>query len=256
MQFALLTILLASCMGSPPATPTPPFSAPFYIPTRDPNGVPATPVEPVTETSTPIPTSTPFPTLVPTDVVVPTVSTPDPSIPIAARPSYILYATLDYDGHHISVDQAVTYPNQTGVPLNELMLAVEPMLYANAFLLSSISVGGIQSTNYSLVTHRLSVPLATPLPPGGQVTLVLEYELNIPVKQKANTFGWLSYQSNLTDWYPFIVPYDPSAGWLLHNFMPFGEHLVYDSSDFDLNIRFADTSSPPIVAAPTALSQA
>jgi hypothetical protein len=153
------------------------------------------------------------------------------------------------------VDQSITYPNQTGIPLNEIVLAVEPMLYANAFFLSTLSVDGAPSANYTLESQRLTVPLSTPLPPGGQLTLVLEYTLNIPVKLKANTFGWLSYQTNLTDWYPFVVPYDPSAGWLLHDFMPYGEHLVYDSADFDVYLRFTDPATQPIIAAP-ALSEA
>ena len=32
--------------------------------------------------------------------------------------------------------------------------------------------------------------------------------------------------------------------------MPYGEHLVYDSADFEVNLRFADPASTPIVAAP------
>ncbi|OQY85665.1 MAG: hypothetical protein B6D40_02890, partial [Anaerolineae bacterium UTCFX3] len=32
--------------------------------------------------------------------------------------------------------------------------------------------------------------------------------------------------------------------------MPWGEHLVYDSADFEVNIRFTDAASAPVVAAP------
>ncbi len=250
LQYAVTGILLVSCAGTPAITPTPPFRAPFYIGSLMPSAEPSATLEPATETSSPEPTFTSSPTLAPADTAVPSGSTPQVPAPAVARPSYILYATVDYDDHHVAVDQAITYPNQTGAPLSELVLAVEPMLYASAFQLISISVNGIQSSDYSLVSHRLGVPLSAPLPPGGQVTLVLEYELNIPVKQKGNTFGWLSYQTNLTDWFPFVVPYDPNAGWLLHDFMPYGEHLVYDAADFELNLRFADSLSAPMVAAP------
>ena len=244
-------LLLSACnLTSSPATPTAPYGAPFIIVTRDSNAASQTPFEPAASTPTLIPTETPVPTLTATlDPNAPPTVTPPPVI-LLARPAYTLYATIDHDNHHVAVDQAITYPNQTGIPLNELVLAVEPMLYGNAFYLSAISVNGAPITNYSLVTHRLTVPLSTPLPSGGQVNLVLEYDLNIPVKQKANTFGWLTYQTNLTDWYPFVVPYDPVNGWLLHDFMPYGEHLVYDSSDIEVNLRFADPASAPIVAAP------
>ncbi len=40
---------------------------------------------------------------------------------------------------------------------------------------------------------------------------------------------------NLTDWYPFIVPY--IDGWVLHDNWAFGEYLVYDASDFDVYIK-------------------
>jgi len=35
--------------------------------------------------------------------------------------------------------------------------------------------------------------------------------------------------------YPFIVPY--SGGWVLHDPGAFGEHLVYDSADYDVNVK-------------------
>jgi hypothetical protein len=250
--FLLSSFILSACGPSPaPATPTPPFSAPFTIVTRDPNAAFPTPFGPVTATSTLVPTVTSTLTL--TATLAPDTATPLTPLtptPILARPLYTIYATVDYDSHHVAVDQAITYPNLTGITLNEIVLAVEPMLYGNAFYLSDISVNGAPVTNYALESQRLTVPLSQPLPHGGQVTLVMEYDLNIPVKLKANTFGWLSYQTNLTDWYPFVVPYDPSAGWLLHDFMPYGEHLVYDAADFDVNLRFVDPSSAPMIASP------
>jgi hypothetical protein len=253
-QYATLIFLLSSFIFSScnltytPPTPTAPFSGPFILVTRDPNAATQTPLEPATSTPTLVPTETV--TLPPTaTLTLPPPVTPVP-VTLTTRPTYLIYTTVDYDGHHVAVDEAIAYPNLTGIPLNELVLAVEPMLYANAFSLSGISVNGAPITNYSLVTHRLTVPLPTPLPPNGQVNLVIQYELNIPIKQKGNTFGWLSYQTNLTEWYPFVVPYDPVNGWTLHDFMPWGEHLTYDSADFEINLRFADPSSAPIVAAP------
>lgn len=249
LRFLLLALIFLTACGSDPAPPSPtaPFSAPFYIATTDPNLLP-TPFGPVTPTSTatPLPTSSPTLTL----TVVPAPITLTPSEPILVRPLYILYATIDYDSHHLAVDQSITYPNLTGVALHELVLAVEPMLYNNAFYLSALSVNGALSTDYALVSQRLTIPLSPPLPPGGQVTLVMEYDINMPVKQRTNTFGWLSYQTNLTDWFPFIVPYDSSTGWVLHDFMPYGEHLTYETVDFELNLRFTDPSTPPLIAAP------
>jgi hypothetical protein len=41
-------------------------------------------------------------------------------------------------------------------------------------------------------------------------------------------YGYTEKQTNLVDWYPFIVPYQAGDGWLLYNPWYYGEHLVYD----------------------------
>ena len=253
--FYLLTcLLLTSCLTIPPspATPTAPYSLPFILTTPDSNPLP-TPTEAGTSTPTLTPLPTDTATVPPTDLA-PDTSTPDTSLPpqptTLTRPSYTVYATIDYDNHTVEVDEAIIYPNLTGTTLNEIVIAVEPMLYNDAFHLGGISVNGASISNYSLDTHRLTIPMSPPLTANTQVSLVIEYSLNIPVKQKANTFGWLDYQTSLTEWIPFVVPYDPSDGWLLYDFMPWGEHLVYDSADFEVNLRFTDPSSAPVVAAP------
>ncbi|MEW5939434.1 MAG: M1 family aminopeptidase [Chloroflexota bacterium] len=251
-QIALLATVffLASCGPDPaPATITPTslFSLPFVLSTLDPNSPP-----PTTEAASPTPTLFPTETsaALPPDTSTPITSSPVPLPPTSlARPVYTVYATIDFDNHTVDVDESIVYPNLTGATRSELVIAVEPMLYGNAFHLVSLSVNGLPITNYSLDSHRLAVPIP-PLPPNTQVALVIEYELNVPVKQQANTFGWLDYQTNLTEWIPFVVPYDPNSGWILHDFLPWGEHLVYDSADFEVNIRFADPSSVPVVAAP------
>ena len=75
-------------------------------------------------------------------------------------------------------------------------------------------------------------------------TLGINFKLNIPAKSSTGIFGYDFNQINLVDWYPFVVPY--INGWVLHDPMPFGEHLVYDASDIELNLK---TGSDVIVAA-------
>ena len=263
ISYLLTCIFLASCVTSPSSltTPTSPYSLPFVLTTLDPNSLP-TPTEADTSTPTLIPLPTDTATALPPDSIpFGDTATPDLSLPptqpppptTLTRPSYTVYATIDYDNHTVEVDESIVYPNLTGATLSEVVIAAEPMLYSNAFSLSSISVNGSPTTNYTLDTHRLTVPISL-LPSGSQVSLVIEYNLNIPVKQKANTFGWLDYQTNLTEWIPFVVPYNSTDGWILHDYLPWGEHLVYDSADFEVNIRFSDSQSiaesVPVVAAP------
>jgi len=62
-------------------------------------------------------------------------------------------------------------------------------------------------------------------------------------------YGYTDVQANLVDWFPFIVPYQPGTGWILHDVYPWGENLVYDASDFEVNLRFVDPYNRPVVAA-------
>ena len=57
-----------------------------------------------------------------------------------------------------------------------------------------------------------------------------------------------SRQANFVDWYPFVVPYVPGQGWVLHNPWYYGEHLLYDLADFDVTVTFTDGAQPKIAA--------
>lgn len=244
----LLTILLLSC-ASPTPTSTPLPFARFVLPTRDPNAATPTPFQPSGQVNTPVPTFTPSPipsaTFTPTATVTsppasPTVASdsptsPPPTAPTSSRPNYILYATLDFSNRTVAVDQTIRYPNRTGSTLNELVFSVQPNLYTNAFALNSISQDGSALTSYTLSGQRLTVNLNQPLASGAATTISLNFNLNIPAKNANDVFGYDFNQINLTDWYPFIVPY--RGGWILHDPMPWGEHLVYDSCDVELNIK-------------------
>ena len=62
-------------------------------------------------------------------------------------------------------------------------------------------------------------------------------------------FGYTARQTNLVDWYPFVAPYLPGEGWQAHQAYYFGEHLVYEKSDFQVNIQISDDRPELIIAA-------
>jgi len=243
--YFLLFALLSSC-ASP--TPTQRVFPQFILVTQDPNASPtSTPFQPsgaVTEvpTLTPIPpteTFTPIPpTLTPVSA---TFTAPPPGT--TPRANYIFYATLDFNAHTLGVDETIRYYNNAGVALSDLVLSVQPNLYSNAFALNSISQDGTALTAFSLDGQRLTLSLPQPLQSGSATTLTLNFNLTLPAKTADGLFGYDFNQVNLVDWYPFVVPY--INGWVLHDPSYFGEHLVYDSSDFELNIK---TASDVVVA--------
>lgn len=190
---ALCIFLLCSC-SSHAATP-PPVPTETTAPT-----VPALPSE------TPLPTDTPTPAPTPT--------------PDLARAKYVMDLRLDYTTSIGSVTQTITYPNWTGETLNDLVLAVQPNFWQGGFTIKSLSIDNQSVSNYTLDGQKLTVPLPQPLPSSGTLTLAMEYRLVLPKMQaytnpdevRPQIYGYSDRQTNLVDWYPFIVPYKSGEG--------------------------------------------
>ena len=242
-----VSLLLSSCASPATPSPTPLPFAEFVIP-KGQKSASATPFQPAVPTNTPSPTFTPSisPTL--TNVPATATLTPPPSTaavntvpptaspPItSSRPNYILNATLDFKNKSIAVDETIRYYNTSGGALSDLVLSVQPNIYTGAFTLNSIAQDGVVLSGYTFSGQRLSVTLNQPIANGAATTITLNFSLKIPQKGSGDVFGYDFNQINLVDWYPFIVPY--KGGWVLHDPMPWGEHLVYDSSDIELNIK-------------------
>jgi hypothetical protein len=202
-----------------------------------------------TSTATTIPTvtATPFPTATP---ILPTAT----SVPAPERAKYILDTTLDYDAHTVAVDEIIFYPNHTGDQLNTLVMAIEPNLWQGGFTLSSISIDGTPTTTYSIDGQRLDIALADFFQPEQMMTIKIQYSLSLPVIEETDPnvtrpriYGYTKRQTNLTNWYPFIVPYI-NGGWVLHEPWYYGEHLVYEAADYEVDLKFTDPATAPIVA--------
>jgi hypothetical protein len=166
---------------------------------------------------------------------------------------------FNYSARVATVNQMITYTNGTGETLNNVVLAVEPNLWSGGFSLKSLAINDQPVTNYTLetMTQRLEVPLPQPLPPSSTLTIKMTYGLILPQMQayinatndiRPQIYGYTDKQVNFVDWYPFVVPYVPGQGWILHNPWFYGEHLVYDLADFDVTVTFIDGTNPQIAA--------
>ncbi len=203
----------------------------------------------VTPTSSLIPSATVTP--LPTATLTPT-ATP---IPAMERAKYTLNTTIDYDAHIVTVDETILYPNHTGNQLNTLTLAVVPNLWDGSFKLNSISINGAPTTTYSLAGQRLDIALSSFTKSEGLLTINIQYTLALPFAEQEDPsvsrpriYGYTRRQLNLTNWYPFVVPYI-NGEWILHEPWFYGEHLVYDAADYEVNLKFTDPTIAPIVAA-------
>ncbi len=207
----------------------------------------------------PAPTETPSATAVPSATIPPLPT--ETSIPTATatpameRAKYTLNTTIDYDAHTVSVDETILYPNHTGNQLNTLVLAIVPNLWQDSFSLTSISVDGTPTTTYSFEGQRLDIALSSFTKPEDILTINIQYSLSLPFAEQEDPgisrpriYGYTSRQLNLTNWYPFVVPYI-DGDWVLHEPWYYGEHLVYDAADYEVNLKFIESAITPIVAA-------
>jgi hypothetical protein len=215
---------------------------------------------PAVFTATPPPPATGTPNA-PTDVSLST-ETPTlaPTLPPAlGRSQYTLDLQLNFSAKAATVNEIILYPNWTGETLTNLVLAVEPNLWSGGFSLKSIAIDEQPVTNYTLenLNQRLEVPLPQPLPPGGTSTIEITYSLILPAMQayinasndvRPQIYGYSEKQVNFVDWYPFVVPYLPGQGWVLHNPWFYGEHLMYDLADFDVRVTFTDGANPKVAS--------
>jgi hypothetical protein len=209
----------------------------------------------------PVPTVTPTASLIPTATItpVPTVTlTPVPTatlVPAPERAKYTLNTTMDYDAHTVTVDETILYPNHTGNQLNTLVIAIVPNLWAGSFNLTSVSVNGTPTTTYSINGQRLDLALSSFTKPEEVLNINIQYTLSLPFAEQEDPgvsrpriYGYTKRQLNLTNWYPFVVPYI-NGEWVLHEPWYYGEHLVYDAADYEVNLKFANPAAAPIVAA-------
>jgi hypothetical protein len=248
LPLCILGILILSSCTLPSAAPSSSGSGQsFVLVTPNPSALPTpTPFQPagvvlappdaptLVSTFTPLPpTDTPLPTLEFTATALPPLTSPAPS----TRTHYMIFAILDYAGNQLAADETIKYTNQTGTALNELVLAVQPNL-EGGFTLENILSNGTSLT-YDLSGQRLTVQMPQALAPNAEVALAMRFRISIPPKSKEHPYGADVDQVNLTDWYPFIVPY--KDGWILHDAWSLGEHLVYDSSDVEVNIKTTQT---------------
>lgn len=205
----------------------------------------------------PTPLPTPSPTVIfPSPIPSPTVlsASPTPSAPV--RPHYILQITLDTQLKRASVHEEIEYQNGTGKALREIILAVLPNLWAQGFHLQEIRIQGRAGSQASLEGQRLNLPLPEALAPGELVRIAMDYQLFLPLAEQKDPnlerpriYGYTERQINLTNWYPFIVPYQESEGWLLHDPWFYGEHLVYEAADYDVYLKLENATADWLIAA-------
>jgi hypothetical protein len=190
----------------------------------------------------PIPTSTPAPTATPELASLP-------------APRYTLSAVYDYAGHSATVLEQILYTNRSTDALSELTLVADALIYPNSLSLSEIKTSaGPAVASSSWEKTWLHVQLDKPLQPGESIQIEASFTLSLPARTadpglRPMVFGWSERQTNLVDWYLYLPPYQSGKGWLAHAPGYYGEHQVYEYSDFEVNLQVTNTPQGLTVAA-------
>ncbi len=175
---------------------------------------------------------------------------PTPYSPISGTdlPRYTITATLDYQGHHLDVQERIDYANRTGDTLSEIVLNVFPNHDPHVFTLSSLSLefgAGALTTHHTLEDMTLRVPLPEELAPGRVATLFVDFALDLPYIDPVSSFttgslGWSEQVADVGHWYPALAPFLTGEGWYTFAYHQVGDPYVMEEADYQIEIHAPD----------------
>ena len=115
----------------------------------------------------------------------------------------------------VTGQEQVLYTNTEPQPLNEVQFRLFPNLLGGGMTVNMLQVDGKNvEPRYELGSSLMVVPLATPLQPGEQVVIGLQFAVSVPTSLEQN-YGVLSNAAGVLAYahgYPMIAVFDQS-GW-------------------------------------------
>lgn len=187
------------------------------------------------------------------------VITPKPEIKdfTLVLPEYTFQVEFDYSRQSARVNETIVYVNNSNHTLNDILLATDTLRYPESFLLEKITVNDSPGLTIEEGNYFLTIVLPEPLKPEEKIEIKIDYVLIIPPlpppadDRKPGIYGYSAVQTNLVDWYPFIPPLTETGEWLLHDPWFYGEYLVYDLANFQVEIQLVNIPANTQIAAST-----
>jgi hypothetical protein len=128
---------------------------------------------------------------------------------------YHMELAIDDDLTGISGQQEIRYTNQEDAPLDAVYYHLYPNILGGQMQVSAVTVNE-QPVSAELLNQEsiLRVPLESPLPPGGQVVIRLEFLVDVPTEGGSNygVFASIDGVLALAHFYPQVAVYD-AEGW-------------------------------------------
>ena len=134
---------------------------------------------------------------------------------LITAPIYHMDLAIGADLTSVSGRQEVLYTNQETIPLDAVYYHLYPNILGGGIDISAVTVNDQPvTTELQNQNSILQVPLESPLPPGGQVVIQLEFLVDVPTEGGSNygVFASIDGVIALAHFYPQIVVFD-DEGW-------------------------------------------
>jgi hypothetical protein len=165
---------------------------------------------------------------------------------------YRVSAQIDPEARTVRAALRAAYRNRADVPLDALVLFVDPNHAEGAFSLETLGSApesAVRVVGYTLERAQLTVRLEQPLPIGCRAVLELTFTLRVPSLSKAHMkyFSYTERQLNLGHWLPEFAPRLRGA-WAVPRAWRIGEYIFSEQADFEAEIVLSGTSPADLIA--------
>lgn len=167
-------------------------------------------------------------------------------------------ADVNLSNHIVKVRQQIQFVNRTIETLNEIILNIEANRWNDVFSVSALTIAG-EMREYTLDGKRLSIQLPEGLAPECEITLNLEFQLNVPligdgIFASKGYFGYTNRQFNLGHWLATVAILDGDS-WTSRTPFLIGEQEALEKADWDVTINLSPDANGYIIAAPGLTTQ-
>lgn len=159
-------------------------------------------------------------------------------------PEYQLTLELDVAHRRLVGRQQVTFPNRTGVDLNEIVLRLYPNLpqYGGQMGIGPVWVNGERGTSYLRADDTsLLIPLSQQLAPEASATISMTFDVEIPQRDSGYVlFGYSQDIWSLPSAYPLLAVHDGSS-WREDIAPAFSDAVFADVACYEVSLTLPST---------------
>jgi hypothetical protein len=153
--------------------------------------------------------------------------------------TYHIDIEISGDLRKLSGRQEVLYTNNEQDPLNEIYFRLFPNIVGGSSVVTSLKVDGFDNaSDLEFANSAMRVPLPTPLQPGENVTISMNFELEIPSEMGGNygLYGFFENVLVLDEFYPTIPVYN-DEGWNVEIPPPNGDFPNNDAAYYVVRVK-------------------